>query len=128
VYDAAAWHFRRPRRDLNFPDVESLEEADFLEPPPCLLDDDDCHRHCQAQCWLAVAERDEELMRQWRAQYLSDVIDKEVFFNKQRSRRRRDRCRHWEIAEREINNPNSMWVEDDPRWHNVWTVTTSDDE
>ncbi|XP_071681670.1 ethylene-responsive transcription factor ERF073-like [Lolium perenne] len=30
VYDAAAWRFRRPRRDLNFQDVESLEEAEFL--------------------------------------------------------------------------------------------------
>jgi hypothetical protein len=25
THDAAAWRFRRPRCDLNFPDVESLE-------------------------------------------------------------------------------------------------------
>jgi hypothetical protein len=31
-------------------------------------------------------------------------------------------------AEREIDNPNTMWGEDDPRWDNVWTATTSDDE
>ncbi|KAK1664870.1 hypothetical protein QYE76_053029 [Lolium multiflorum] len=34
AYDAAAWRFRRPRRDMNFPDVESLEEAEFLAPAP----------------------------------------------------------------------------------------------
>jgi hypothetical protein len=27
AYDAAAWQFRRPRADLNFPEVECLEEA-----------------------------------------------------------------------------------------------------
>jgi hypothetical protein len=40
AYDAATWRFRRPRRDLNFPKVESLDEAEFLVPPPRLLDDD----------------------------------------------------------------------------------------
>jgi hypothetical protein len=30
VYDAATWHFRCPQRDLNFPDVQSLEEVEFL--------------------------------------------------------------------------------------------------
>jgi hypothetical protein len=32
AYDAAAWRFRCPRRDMSFPDVESLEEAEFLAP------------------------------------------------------------------------------------------------
>jgi hypothetical protein len=48
AYDAAAWRFRRPQRDLNIPDVESLEEAEFLAPPPRVLDDEDHHRHRQA--------------------------------------------------------------------------------
>jgi hypothetical protein len=30
AYDAAAWRLRRPRRDPNFSDIESLEEAEFL--------------------------------------------------------------------------------------------------
>jgi hypothetical protein len=58
------WH---SRDDLNFPDVQSIKEAEFLSPPPCLLDNEDCHRHRQAQCQLAITERDEELMRTWRA-------------------------------------------------------------
>jgi hypothetical protein len=48
AYDVAAWHFRRLHRDLNFPDVQSIEEAKFLAPPPRLLDDEDRHRHRQA--------------------------------------------------------------------------------
>jgi hypothetical protein len=34
AYYAAAWRFHRPRRNLNFPEVESLEGAEFLAPPP----------------------------------------------------------------------------------------------
>jgi hypothetical protein len=73
AYDAAAWEFRRSRRDLNFLEVESLEEAEFLVSPPHLIDDEDRHR--QAQCRLAITKRDEQLMRQWRDQFPSDVCD-----------------------------------------------------
>jgi hypothetical protein len=67
AYDAAAWHFWRPRRDLNFPDVQSIEEAEFFSPPLRLLDNEDHHHHCQAQLRLAIFERDEEQTRCWRA-------------------------------------------------------------
>jgi hypothetical protein len=33
MYDAACWHFSRGRDCLNFPDVQSREEAKFLAPP-----------------------------------------------------------------------------------------------
>jgi hypothetical protein len=56
AYDAAAWRFRRPRRNLNFPEVESLAA------PPRLLDNEDRHRHRQAQRRLVIAERDEKWM------------------------------------------------------------------
>jgi hypothetical protein len=128
AYDVAAWHFRCPRRDLNFPDMQSVEEVEFLSPPPRLLDDEDRHRHRQAQRRLAIVERDEELMHRWRAQFPSDVVDKQAFFNEQRAERRRDRRRRREIAEREFNNPNMTWGQDDPRWDNVWTGTSSDGE
>ncbi|KAK1693027.1 hypothetical protein QYE76_009724 [Lolium multiflorum] len=45
AYDAAAWQFWRSPCDLHFPDVESLEEAEFLAPTPRLLDDGDPHCH-----------------------------------------------------------------------------------
>jgi hypothetical protein len=41
AYDAAAWRFRRPRRDLNFQDVESLEETEFLAPALCVINEED---------------------------------------------------------------------------------------
>jgi hypothetical protein len=41
AFDAAAWCFRRSRRDMNLPDVESLEEAEFFASRLCLLTDDD---------------------------------------------------------------------------------------
>jgi hypothetical protein len=85
--------FRRSRRDLNFLKVDSLEEAEFLPPPPRLLDNEDHHRHRQAQRRLAIAERDEQLMAEWRAHFPSDVIAEEVFFNELKTQRRRDRRR-----------------------------------
>ncbi|KAK1651531.1 hypothetical protein QYE76_069336 [Lolium multiflorum] len=87
AYDAAAWRFRRPRRDMNFPDVESLEEAEFLAPAPCLVDDEDRRRHAR--------------------------------FNRRHRRA---------VAEFELENPNTTWTENDPRWDDIWTETTSDDE
>jgi hypothetical protein len=32
AYDAAAWRLGRPCRQMNFPETESLEEAQFLAP------------------------------------------------------------------------------------------------
>jgi hypothetical protein len=34
AYDATAWRFGCARSKLNFPDIESVEEAQFLVPPP----------------------------------------------------------------------------------------------
>jgi hypothetical protein len=64
AYDAAAWRFRRPHRDLNFQDIESLEEAEILAPAPSHVNEEDRRRHRQAQHRIAIAKRDEELMRQ----------------------------------------------------------------
>jgi hypothetical protein len=117
AYNAAAWRFNRPRRDLNFPEVESLEVAELLAPPPRLLDNEDRHRHRKVQRRLAIAERNEQLMDEWRASFIAE----EVFFNKLKRQRKRDRRRR-----REIDNPNTMRGKDDARWEDVWTVTTSD--
>jgi hypothetical protein len=71
---------------MNFPDVESLKEAEFLAPPPCLLTDDDRALHRQEQRRLAITERDERLMQQWCEEHLSDVQDEEAFFTSKRAR------------------------------------------
>jgi hypothetical protein len=64
AYDAAAWRLRRPRRDLNFPDVSSLVEAEFLAPLPRLVTNEDRRRHRHAQRCFLIAEHDERLMQQ----------------------------------------------------------------
>jgi hypothetical protein len=64
AYDAAAWRLGCPWSDLNFPDVASLAEAEFLAPPPRLVADEDPRRHRHSQRRLLLAERDERLMQQ----------------------------------------------------------------
>ncbi|KAK1630300.1 hypothetical protein QYE76_004615 [Lolium multiflorum] len=128
AYDAAAWRFRRPGHNMNFPDVESLEEAEFLAPPPCLVDDEDRRRHRQVQRRIAIAERDEQLMRQWRAQFPNDVDNTDAFFANLRAQRRSNRRHRRAVAAFELENPNTTWTENDPRWDDIWTETTSDDE
>jgi hypothetical protein len=98
AYDAAAWRFRCPRRDMNFSDVEFLEEAEFLAPPAHLQTDNDCARHHQEQCRLAIAERDEHLMQQWREEHPGDIQDEEAFYAAKRAERRADRRRCREFA------------------------------
>jgi hypothetical protein len=58
---------------MNFSDVESLEEVEFLAPPPRLLTDDDRACHRQEQRWLSIAEHGERLMQQWHEEHPSDV-------------------------------------------------------
>ncbi|XP_051211148.1 uncharacterized protein [Lolium perenne] len=113
VYDAAVWRFRRPRSDLNFQDVESLEEPEFLAAAPGLVNEEDRRRYHQAHHRIAIAERDEELMRQWKAQFLSDIDNTEAFFADLRAQRRSARRRRRATAEFELDN--------DPRWDDVWT-------
>jgi hypothetical protein len=126
AYEAAAWRFRGPRCDLNFPEVESLKEAYFLAPPPRFLIDDDRHRHRQAQRRLAITEGDERLMQQWREQFPGDVQNEEAFFAAQREERRAGRRCRRAIAVEEIDNPYSTVDEHDLMWDDPWTETTSD--
>ncbi|KAK1646745.1 hypothetical protein QYE76_064550 [Lolium multiflorum] len=98
AYDAAAWRFRWPRCDMNFPDIESLEEAEFLAPTPCLVDDEDRRRHRQVQRRIAITTR---------SPTGATVGPIAVF---------------------ELDNPNTTWADNDPRWDDIWTETTSDDE
>jgi hypothetical protein len=73
AYDAATWRIGRPRRKMNFPETESLEEAQFLVPRPHLVTDEDRHRHRQVQRRLLIAEHDERAMAAWRREFLEDV-------------------------------------------------------
>ena len=77
---------------------------------------------------IAIAEQDEELMRQWRAQFPNDVDNTDAFFADLRAQRRSDRRHRRAVAEFELDNPNTTWADNDPRWDDIWTETTSDDE
>jgi hypothetical protein len=62
AYDAAAWRIGRPRRQMNFPETESLEEAQFLTAQPRLVTEEDRWLHREAQRRLLIAEHDERAM------------------------------------------------------------------
>jgi hypothetical protein len=130
AYDAAAWRFRRPRRDMNFPDVESLEEAKFLAPPPPLPTDADRARHRQEKRRLAIAEHDERLVQQWCEEHLGDVQDEEAFYAANREERRADHHRRREFAEQELADPFSpkTFNSNGLMWNNLWIERTSDDD
>jgi hypothetical protein len=64
----------------------------LLALPPRLIDIDDRHHHHKVQCRLAITDRNEKLMDEWRASFLNDVITEEVFFSELKRQKRRDRC------------------------------------
>jgi hypothetical protein len=69
-------------RDLNFAEVASVAEVEFLAPH---------HRHVQRR--LLIVERDERLMQQWRESFSSDVRKTEDLYAMKREERRADRRR-----------------------------------
>jgi hypothetical protein len=46
----------------------------------------------------------------------------------QRDERRADRRRRRAFTEEEVDNPNMTLGDEDPRWYDLWTTTTSNDE
>src|SRR5664279_2037495 len=67
AYDAAAWRFGRPRRDMNFPEIVSQAQAERVAPQPRFVSQEDERRRRQGQRRLAIAEADERDMAQWRS-------------------------------------------------------------
>jgi hypothetical protein len=129
MYDTAVWRLGCPHHDLNFLDVASLAEAEFLAPPPRLITDMDRRRHRHAQLRLVITERDKRLMQQWHESFPGDVRNEE-FYAMKREERRTGRRRRWEFAEQELENPNSTknFDSDGPMWNDLWTETTSSDD
>jgi hypothetical protein len=62
AYDAAAWRVGRSRCEMNFPEMESLVEAEFLAPQPELFTEEDHRSHRAVQRRLAIPVRDERSM------------------------------------------------------------------
>jgi hypothetical protein len=80
AYDTATWRLGRPRRDMNFHDCKSREEAKFLAGPTNVVTT--VQRHCQRalQRPLAVADTDERAMKAWHQAFPQDVTDENAFF------------------------------------------------
>jgi hypothetical protein len=60
AYATAAWRFGRGA--LNFPEIQSCEEAEFLAPPPLIHTAEEQPRHERSQLRLSIAEADKRRM------------------------------------------------------------------
>jgi hypothetical protein len=125
VYDAAAWRLGRPRRDMNFDDVNSRAEAEMVAPPPCLVTAEEKHRHRQRQRRLAIAEADERAMEAWRKNFPQDVADEMHFYAEKKAQREAEKAakkarKAFIMAQLEGETTIS---DDDPRWDDLWSTT-----
>ncbi|KAE8778763.1 putative AP2 protein [Hordeum vulgare] len=105
AFDAAAWRLGRPRRQMNFPDVHTLQQALDVAPPPRLNSAQD---RAEQEYW---AQRREEDTRRRREERL-------------------DRRRRKALASARANlvaaGGRSFFTENDDRWLDIW-LSTSDD-
>jgi hypothetical protein len=99
---------------------------EFLALPPVLVIDED--RHHQPQRRQLITEHDDRLMEQWRQSFQGDARDEEAFYAAQREERRACLRRYRAFAEEEVDNLNTTLSDKDPRWDDLWSETTSDDE
>jgi hypothetical protein len=67
-------------------------------------------------------------VRRSAARHPSDIVNTEAFFADLKAQRRADRRRRRDVTERELVNHNKTWADDDDRWDDIWTETTSDGE
>ncbi|XP_020191844.1 ethylene-responsive transcription factor CRF1-like [Aegilops tauschii subsp. strangulata] len=62
AYDTAAWCLRRPRREINFPNVPTRERTQELAPPLLLITEEVRRDNREREHRLGIAEMDEEAM------------------------------------------------------------------
>jgi hypothetical protein len=80
AYAAAVWRFGCTESKINFPDVESAEEAQFLVPHPLIETHEDQCNHERAVRRSFVSEADERMMAEhWRL-HPEDVAREEEFW------------------------------------------------
>uniref|UniRef100_A0A8I6Y172 AP2/ERF domain-containing protein n=1 Tax=Hordeum vulgare subsp. vulgare TaxID=112509 RepID=A0A8I6Y172_HORVV len=137
AFDAAAWRLGRPRGQMHFQDVYTLQQALDVAPPPRLNTAQDRAKHAARQRRLLVAQEDERVMAEWRRRHPEDVACEQVYWARRReedTRRRReerlDRHRRKALANAEAHivaaGGRSFFTENDDRWLDIW-LSTSDD-
>ncbi|XBH93586.1 hypothetical protein VPH35_084488 [Triticum aestivum] len=73
AYDAAAWRLGRPRGQMNFQEMYTLQQALNLAPLHRLNTAEDRAEHAERQRRLLVAQEDERVMAEWRQRHPEDV-------------------------------------------------------
>uniref|UniRef100_A0A8I6XLR0 AP2/ERF domain-containing protein n=1 Tax=Hordeum vulgare subsp. vulgare TaxID=112509 RepID=A0A8I6XLR0_HORVV len=137
AFDAAAWRLGRPRRQMNFQDVYTLQQALDVAPPPRVNSAQDRAEHTARQRRLLVAQEDERVMADWRRRHPEDVAYEQSYWARRReedTRRRRkerlDKRRRKALASAQADLVNaggsSFFTEEDERWFDIW-LSTSDD-
>ncbi|KAE8767648.1 Ethylene-responsive transcription factor CRF1 [Hordeum vulgare] len=87
AFDVAAWRLNRPRREMNFPEVMTMELAQKLAPHPRVITDEDRRRNRRRE-----RQMDEHAMEAWRRQFLQDVLDERQFFTQRRAEKRAEQA------------------------------------
>ncbi|KAE8783592.1 hypothetical protein D1007_42892 [Hordeum vulgare] len=59
AYETVAWHLRQPCREMDSPDVMTLEWAQRLAPPPRFVTEEDRRQNRRRERRLGIAEMDE---------------------------------------------------------------------
>ncbi|XBJ26580.1 hypothetical protein VPH35_003970 [Triticum aestivum] len=137
AYDAAVWRLGRPRGQMNFQDVYTLQQVLDRAPPPRLNTVQDRAEHAERQRRLLVAQEDERVMAEWRRRHPEDVAYEQSYWARRRkedTRRRRearlDRRRRKALAKAQSDlveaGGQSFFTPDDDRWLDIW-LDTSDD-
>ncbi|KAF7059271.1 hypothetical protein CFC21_066198 [Triticum aestivum] len=137
AYNAAAWRLGRPRGQMNFQDVYTLQQALDRAPPPRLNTAQDRAEHAERQRRLLVAQEDEQVMAEWRRRHPGDVAYEQSYWarhHEEDTRRRRearlDMRRRKALANAQFDlveaGGQSFFTPDDDRWLDIW-LDTSDD-
>ena len=129
AYDAAAWRLGRSRRQMNFTDARTVQQAQDLAPPPRLVTAEDRAADRELQARLLVAHRDEQLVAEYRRRHPEEAAAEAqalATFAAERAERRHARAqeramRRRRKAEAEAQLNNTTWGEEDPRWEHLFS-------
>ncbi|XP_020201553.1 uncharacterized protein [Aegilops tauschii subsp. strangulata] len=138
AYDAAVWRLRRPRREMNFPDVSTSQRAPDLAPLPWLFTNEDHRDNRRRQRRLAIAEMDVEAMAVWRERFPQDIVNEHQFYKQRRMEseaRRTERAAYREdkLARKQAAQLNmklgeaSSWDSEDERYADAYIQTSEED-
>lgn len=90
AFDVAVWRFGRPRAELNFPDVRSLQEAEFLAPEVRMVTREQELENRRAVVQLRIRRDDEAAMERLRREH-PELVQAQMEFDAERDAKMRAR-------------------------------------